>query len=189
MSKPIETGSNVSSEELNVAKKDVKILYESLAPMVDEVVSRYTREVDSIIKNIRNNISVLTSKETRMYMLQLEIELMALAEVKDKSLMKQDCSFTLLKEAQAEIFNTADGTQGFKTNQSIIQTLEKQAIDIVYKNIASRFKSKLDEGHRLVSVLGNNLISMNAENKLNVLKGELENGTDLYNNNISEDSN
>ena len=152
--------------DIKASKKEVNELYRSLRPMVDEVVNKHSKTIDDIIKKIKNNLTVLTNKELQDYMMQLSIELYFFSESKDKSILMQECALVLTKETQAEVFNSTSGTQSVRNNQAIINTLDKQAIVMIQNAVANQLKSKLDEGHRIVNILSNILISRNAENKL-----------------------
>jgi hypothetical protein len=99
-------------------------------------------------------------------MLQLTVEAYYLTSIKDSSTLKQECALTLLKTGQANIFNGTAGTQNARNNQAIVDTLDKQVVNVLYNAITNRFKSKLDEIHRMINVLSNVLISKNAEAKL-----------------------
>lgn len=146
--------------------KEVNDVYKQLIPMVDDVVSKNTKEVDAIFKNIKKDLTNLTNKELQDYMLQLTVEAYYLTSIKDSSTLKQECALTLLKTGQANIFNGTAGTQNARNNQAIVDTLDKQVVNVLYNAITNRFKSKLDEIHRMINVLSNVLISKNAEAKL-----------------------
>lgn len=159
---------------IDKAQKEVYDVYKQLSPMVDDVVAKHTKEVDAIFKNIKDNLTTLTNKELQDYMVRLAAEAYDLTAIKDSSTLKQECALTLLKESQANIFNGTVGTQSARNNQSIIDTLDKQVVNILYNAITNRFKSKIDEVHRMISVLSNVLISKNAEAKL---RGGITNDT------------
>jgi hypothetical protein len=148
------------------AHKEVNDTYKQLIPMVDEVVSKNSKEIDAIFNKIKSNLTNLTNKELQDYMLQLTVEAYYLTNIKDSSTLKQECALTLLKSGQAEIYNGTVGTQSARSNQAIIDTLDKQVVNVLYNAITNRFKSKLDEIHRMINVLSNVLISKNAEAKL-----------------------
>ena len=137
-----------------------------LQPMVDDVVAKHTQDIDKIFTAIKKDLTTLTNKELQDYMIRLSAECYDLTEIKDSSTLKQECALALLKESQANVFNGTVGTQSARTNQSIIDTLDKQVVNILYNAISNRFKSKIDEVHRMISVLSNVLISKNAEAKL-----------------------
>lgn len=162
------------------ARKEVKDLYSQLAPIVDEVVAKNSKEIDSIIKNIKSNLTNLTNKELHEYMLQLQIEAYEFARTKDMSILQQECALTLLKEKQANIYNGTAGTQSARSNQAIIDSVDKQAVSMLYNAVSNRMKSKLDETHRMINILSNVLISKNAEAKLR--GGQKDD--DLYDNNV-----
>ena len=169
--------------DINAAKKQVKETYDLLRPIVKETVAKNTKEIDSIISKIKANLTTLTNKELQDYMLQLSIETYYFAERKDMSLLMQECAIAISKGAQADIFNSTVGTQAVRSNQAIIDSMDKQTVAMIQGAIANCMKSKLDEAHRMVNVLSNVLISKNAENKL---KGVRDDESNLCRDSVSE---
>jgi hypothetical protein len=156
-------------------------MYTQLRPIVEDVVNKNAKPIDDIIKKIKKNLTTLTNKELQDYMLQLSIETYYFSHIKDMSILKQECAMALLKEGQANSFNSSDGTQSYRNNQATIENVDKQAVNILYNAVANSMKSKLDEAHRIVNVLSGTLISKNAEAKLKGVKEEDENS---YNNSV-----
>lgn len=169
--------------DINAAKKQVKETYDLLRPIVKETVAKNTKEIDSLISKIKTNLTTLTNKELQDYMLQLSIETYYFAERKDMSLLMQECAIAMSKGAQADIFNSTVGTQAVRSNQAIIDSMDKQTVAMIQGAIANCMKSKLDEAHRMVNVLSNVLISKNAENKL---KGVRDDESNLCRDSVSE---
>lgn len=174
----------VDFEKVNESKHEVSEIFKSLKPIVKETVDRNTKEIDDIIGKIKKNLTTLTNKELQDYMLQLSIELYYFSERKDMSLLMQECAIAVSKMAQADIFNGTAGTQAVRSNQAVIESMDKQVVAMIQSAVANSMKSKLDEAHRIVNILSNVLISKNAENKL---KGVREDGENLYRNGVSED--
>ena len=174
----------VDINSVNKAKKEVSEIYASLKPIIKETVDKNTKEIDSIIDKIKKNLTTLTNKELQDYMLQLSIELYYFSERKDMSILMQECAIAVSKGAQADIFNGTAGTQAVRSNQAIVESMDKQVVAMIQSAVANSMKSKLDEAHRIVNVLSNVLISKNAENKL---KGVREDESYIRGNSISED--
>ena len=147
------------------AKKEVNELFQSLAPMVEEIVNNYSAAIDSIIMSLTDAKS-LTNSDIREYMLKLSVECYLFSLAKDASLLKEDCATTLMKEAQAISYNKSEGTQLIRNNQSMIDTIDKQVVNMLYSAVADLMRTKLDEGHRMINTLNSILISRNAEAKL-----------------------
>lgn len=174
----------VDNKQIDLAKKEVSATYEAIKPVVKDTVAKNTKEIDSIIAKIKKNLTTLTNKELQDYMLQLSIELYYFAERKDMSMLMQECAIAISKNAQADIFNSVAGTQVIRSNQAIVESMDKQVVAMIQSAIANSMKSKLDEAHRIVNVLSNVLISKNAENKL---KGVRDDGNNIYGDSIPED--
>jgi len=169
---------------INNAKAEVSETYKSLQPIVKEIVGKHAKEIDAIIDKIRKNLTNLSNKELQDYMLQLSIETYYFAQSKDLSILMQECAIAVSKGAQADIFNSTVGTQSVRSNQAIIDSMDKQVVVMLQNAVANCMKSKLDEAHRMVNVLSNVLISKNAENKL---KGVKDDESNLYRDGVSED--
>lgn len=169
--------------DIKSAKKEVQEVYAYLKPMVKDVVSKHSKEIDNIIDKVKKNATTMDNRELQNYMLQLQIEAYYFAEGKDLSVLMQECALAVSKEKQADIFNSTAGTQAVRSNQAIIESMDKQTVVLIQNAVANSMKSKLDETHRMISVLSNILISRNAENKL---KGATDNAGNLPSNGISE---
>lgn len=167
------------------AKQEANELYKNLKPIIDGVVKKHAKDIDAIISNINKHLTTMTNKELQEAILQLSIENYYFAESKDKSMLMRECSLALLKEKQADTFNSTEGTQAVRTNQSIIDSKDRQIVLMLQDSVATHLKTKLDESHRIVDSLKSVLISRNMENKL---KGESSNESpsDLHSNGVSE---
>lgn len=151
--------------DIEQAKKDVNDLFKNLSPLIIEIVDKYSKELDRIFNKL-TNAKALSNEDLREYMLALSVESYLFGMSKDASLLKQECAVTLMKEGQAQVYNATDGTQAVRNNQAIIDTTDKQVVNLIYSGVANMMKTKLDEAHRMVNVLNSILISRNAEAKM-----------------------
>ncbi len=151
--------------EIEQAKDNVNELFKNLAPLVQELVDKYSFELDKIINKISKS-DALTNDELRNYILALSVESYLFGISKDASILKQECATTLMKEGIAQEFNNATGTQQARNNTSMINTTDKQVVNLLFNAVANMMKTKLDETHRMINALNSILISRNAEAKL-----------------------
>ena len=151
--------------DIKEAKKEVNDMFSDLSPLVQEIVDKYSKDLDKHISKISTAIT-LTNDEIRSLMLEISIECYMFGMSKDASMLKQECAETLLKEAQAKSYNSTDGTQVIRSNQALIDTMDRQVVNMLYSAVANLCKTKIDEGHRIVNTLNSILISRNAEAKL-----------------------
>lgn len=165
--------------------KEVTTMYDLLKPIVNDTVASYSKDIDSLIKTIKNNVTTATNKELQDYMARLSIEAYYFSETKDLSTLQQDCANILYKTKQADVYILTPGTQAARANQAVIDTQDKQIVAAIYAAVANRLKSKLDEAHRLINVLSNILISRNAEAKLKGARTD----DDLHSDGVREDFN
>lgn len=171
--------------DIKEANKQLTDVYNDLKPIVESVVNKQSKEIDKIIERIKRNVDTLTNQELQSLMLQLSIEAYYFAHIKDMAILKQEISLALAKESHANSFNSSVGTQSVRHNQAVIDSIDKQTVNILYNAVANNMKSKLDEAHRMINVLSNILISKNAEAKLRVTRDDSD-PKDLYNNNVTE---
>lgn len=176
--------------DITKAKKEASEVYKNLKPLVVGVVEKHSKEIDSIVAEIRrkseDNIMSLSNMDLQKYMLALSTASFDFTIDKDLSLLMQDCAILLAKEAEADSFNTTAGTAAVRSNQSIIDAMPQKTVSIIQTAVANAMKSKLDEAHRMISVLQNILISRNAENKLRGA-AEKDERNDLRTDSIPED--
>lgn len=157
--------------DIEQAKQEVNDMFNDIAPMAMEIVSKYSSELDKIFDNI-SSAQALTNDELRKYMLQLSSEAYLFSMSKDAAILRQECSEMVLKETQAIIYNSTDGTVPIRTNQSLIETGDKQVVNALYDAVANLLKTRLDETHRMINTLNSILISRNAEAKLDYSNNE-----------------
>lgn len=158
--------------EIENAKRELEELYGNLTPIIKEVVDKYSKDLDKMFHKLTNATN-FTNDEIREAMLSLSVESYMFGMNKDLSVLKQDCAVTLMKEKQAQSYNSATGTQAIRNNQAIIDTTDKQVVNLIYSGVANMMKTKLDESHRMINVLNSILISRNAEAK--IVGGKTEN--------------
>ena len=156
---------------IDKAKENVNEMFSELYPIAEEIVNKYAVKIDSLINQVAK-AQILTNEELRDFMLSLSIEAYSFSMSKDSSILRQDCSTTLMKEAQAREYNNTEGTQVVRSNASIINTSDTQVVNLLYSAVANLMKTKLDETHRMINTLNSILISRNAEAKLNSSFGD-----------------
>ena len=152
--------------DIKEARKDTDELFQYLSEIADDIVSRYSKILDDLVKKLSKNIDTLSNEELRTYMAKISIEAYNLSIDREHTALKELCAEALYKESQATSFNQAAGTVEARRNQSMIATMDKQAVSMLYSTVAALFKAKVDEAHRLANVLSNILISRSAEAKL-----------------------
>lgn len=167
----------VSNMDISNARAEVDELFNNLSPLVLEIVNKHSAEADRLIKRVKDANS-FTNEELRELILALSIEAYMFGVTRDAGLLKQECATTLLKEQQARVYNCTEGTQVVRQNASLLNSSEKQVVNMLYGAVADMLKTRLDEIHRLANALNSILISRNAEAKLNA-------GNPTFNDNLS----
>ena len=153
-------------DDFNVADKNVNDVYKDIGKIAKKLVDEKSKAIDDLIKTL-SNVESLSDEEIRKYMLKISLESYSFSEIKEHSVMKQDCATALMKETQANIFNSETGTAEVRRNKSITDSNAQITVNILYNSIANLMKTKLDEAHRVVNTLNSILISRAAAAKLN----------------------
>ena len=94
-------------KELEQALNNVELTYQDIVEIANELVAEYTKDLDSIVKNIEDNIESLSNDDIRNLMLKLSIRAYSFGDVKERSAIKAECAEILKKEAYAVSFNSS----------------------------------------------------------------------------------
>lgn len=148
------------------ANKDVHEIYTQLYEAVKEVTKELTKPLDDIVAELSKGISLFSNTELWDFQLRLGIEAYKLGNIKEQSSLKEACAEALYKEGLAKSYSEAVGAAETKKQASILASIEKQAVSMLYSSISGILKTKLDEAHRLVNIIQNIQISRAAEAKL-----------------------
>lgn len=153
-------------KELEEALNNTEMTYQEIVEIANDLVSQYTKSLDTMIKNIENKIETLTNDDIRSLMLKLSIKTYEFGDVKERSAIKAECAEIIRKEAYAISFNKIDGSVATKDNTSILTISNEIVTECIYNLVASLFKIKLDETRRLIDTLKTILMSRLSEMKM-----------------------
>lgn len=140
-------------KDINQALANVEITYDDLLEIANNITSPIFSNMNQLVNNINENINNMTPDSLTKSMLKLSTLSYQLSEIKDKAILKQSCAETLKDEKYSKEFTSLDGSVAVRENQATINCSEEILVDIVYSMVASSFKTKLDEGHRLIDTL------------------------------------
>ena len=138
--------------DIEQARKECRHVYLQLQPIAKEAVEKYSKPIDTIVKEM-SKLESMTDEEIRQLMMRLSIECYFFGNYTAESSLMSDCA-------------TATGTQAEKTSIATINSMDKQAVSSLYKMVKDLMSVKLDEAHRLVNTLNSVLISRSAEKKI-----------------------
>ena len=155
------------SIKIDQANNDVNEIYFQLSDAAKETISEIVKPIDDIVKELSKGINLFSNTELWDFQLRLGIESYKLANIKEQSSLKEACAEALYKEGLAKSYAEATGAAETKKQASILASIEKQAVSMLYSSISGILKAKLDEAHRLVNIIQNIQISRAAEAKLN----------------------
>ena len=155
------------SIKIDQANNDVNEIYFQLSDAAKETIGKIVKPIDDIVKELSKGINLFSNTELWDFQLRLGIESYKLANIKEQSSLKEACAEALYKEGLAKSYAEATGAAETKKQASILASIEKQAVSMLYSSISGILKAKLDEAHRLVNIIQNIQISRAAEAKLN----------------------
>lgn len=146
---------------------EVKEILKNLEPIISGFEKKYTKKLDRIVKEVTENIENLTPSQMRTYMLQLNLEVYNLIDVKNKASLSHDISSAIYKSSYSEQYLNCSGTVENRRQQAIVAMNDKEVVKLLYSNIEGRMKDRVDLAIKLINTLSNILISVAAENKIN----------------------
>lgn len=154
------------AENLQEALDRTDDVYKDLIEIANTIFKTYTGDVNELIKGAMDNVDNLTNEDIRLLIIKLSLHSFSFGDVKEKAGLKAELSETLRKEAYAKAFNLSEGSVASKESQAIMKTSYENSVELIYNSVASLFKTKLDEIHRVVDALKTVLMSRMSEAKL-----------------------
>lgn len=155
----------MSKIDIKSAKIAADNLYKDLSEIVDEIVSKQSKPLDTLVKKL-SKIDTLSNDQIRSMLIIASVEAYNLSEFKEQSSLKESCALALYKEGIANSYNSSTGTVESRKNNSITDNIDKNVVSILYSNVSDRLKSKVDEAHRISKMLSDILISRASDAKL-----------------------
>lgn len=153
-------------DQLNKALDNVDLLYSDLVSAANVILDPYIKDVNVLVDYVNKNIEHMSNEDLRLYMMKLSLKGFTFSEVKEKSALKAECAETLRKEAYAKNFNAAEGSVAFRENTAIINSSYEMLSQNIYDLVASLFKVKCDEIHRVVDTMKTVIMSRMQEARL-----------------------
>ena len=155
----------MNKEKIDIAEEEVNDTYMYLADAVKEITKPITEKLDNIVKELSKGINLFTNAQLWDFQMLISIEAYNMGVIKEQTSLKQSCAEALYKESIATSYSLSSGTQEAKKQQSIIDTVDKQAVNMLWSAVTNTLKTKCDEAHRLVNAIQNIQISRAAEAK------------------------
>lgn len=153
-------------KELEIALNNVEMTYGEIVDIANDLIRNYTDDINPIISDIDNHIERLTNDDIRNYMLRLSIKAYSFGDVKERSIIKAQCSEMLKKEAYARAFSEAEGSIAAKDSATLVKISNETLTEAIYDLVAGLFKIKLEEIRRMIDTLKTVLMSRLSEMKM-----------------------
>ena len=119
----------------------------------------------NLVKELSKGINLYTNSQLWDFQMQISVEAYNISMAKEQTSLKQACAEALYKEGLANSYSLSTGTQEAKKQQSVLDTIDKQGVNMLWTAVSSLLKTKCDEAHRLVNAIQNIQISRAAEAK------------------------
>lgn len=149
----------------DTANQAVDEVYKNLYPIINEVVEKYAKESDQIIKKVGANPDTLSKEELRKYILKLSSEAYILNDVKERAGLRRELAEMLYKENVAKIVGSTSGTQKDKDSAAIIASTSEKMAELLHSRIESQLKTKILGINNVIENLKSVLISRISEDK------------------------
>lgn len=154
------------NKNLDSAISAVEMTYDEVIHLANDIVDELTNPVDIIIEAASNNVENMTTDALRDTLLKLALQTYSFASIKDKAAFKATLAETLRKEAYANALNMAEGTVAAKESKATLAISAEIVVEQIYELAADLLKTKLDECHRVASVLTTVITTRLSEAKL-----------------------
>lgn len=150
---------------IDQAKLEADELTAQLAEVVGSITKAQTTTLDELIHKLSKGIDTFSNNDLRDIMARISVETYYIGIAKEQSSLKDACATALYKEGLAKSYNLTSGAVEAKKQQAVLDTVDKQAVSILYTTVSGLLKTKIDEAHRIVSVINSVLISRASEAK------------------------
>lgn len=154
------------AKNLDKAIDNVETTYKDLIEIANDMSSNYFKEVNEMISDLQKKVNTMGNDDIRLAIIHLSLKSFSLGEMKERTALKQEISETLRKEKYAQTFNSTEGSVGVRENTAVLESSEEIVTELIYDYVASAFKTKLDEVHRVVDSLKSILMSKMQELKI-----------------------
>jgi hypothetical protein len=154
------------AKDLNKALEAVEMTYVQIKEIADSMLSGPFEEPNRIVENIQRNIEHMSIEFLRDSILQLQLAVYSLSELRDRSGIKAICAEAIKKEAYAASYVGQAGTAGVKDANTTLAISENIVAQCLYDLVASLAKTKVDQLHRMIDSLKSILMSRMQEMKI-----------------------
>lgn len=137
----------------------------SLGEVVGSITRDITAELDNQIAKLKKGVDTFSNGDLREIMACISVETYYVGIAKEQSSLRDACATALYKEGMAKVFAVAPGAVEAKKQQAVTGTMDKQAVSILYTTVTNLLKTKIDEAHRIVSVINGILMSRASDAK------------------------
>lgn len=153
------------TEKIEQAKQEVEELYRGLVEVIYSTIAPFTKQLEDIMKELSKGINFFSNSELWDFQVRLSLEAYRLGDIREQSSLKDACAEALYKEGLAKAYAANIGATETRKQQSILDSVDKQAVAMLYESAANVLKTKCDEAHRMINVLQGIQISRAAEAK------------------------
>ena len=147
-------------------KQAVEVVYKNLVDVGNDIVNEASASIDKMVKKLKREYTTMSNSELCKFITELSVELYFFGQQKDRAILEQMCADALYKNGLAREFVFNEGSILDRQTIASINNNDKLTVKLLYDLVSNSLKTKLDEAHRLITVINNIVISRNAEAKL-----------------------
>lgn len=152
-------------KKLENALVAVEATYGELVQIANDITGPIFAPITNIISSLNTNLGTMSIDQIRDYILRLQLKAFEISDIKEKSALKAELADALQKEKFAISFNSMDGTAAAKDKLALIETSGEVVAETLYNLVASLFKTKLNQCHRMIDCLKTILVGRMQETK------------------------
>lgn len=159
-------------KSLKLLQEDIEVMSADLNEIVHNLVTRYSREVDSVISRIRSEIystdevSTITDSTLEKFILELSTNIYFLGEAQEVMNLKEDVSKGVYNEVYNRMRDKAHGTVADKNTSATLASKAEAMTCIIYSRAAKQMKSRTEAAYEVLNSVKKLLTKRIAEYEL-----------------------
>ncbi len=147
--------SRIQINELEQKIKELDDNYDLVQNVINNIVVKYTENIDTLITNIRNAVNdikyPITNEDLEQIVLKLPIELFYLNTAVESAGIKLDLSNQLKETLYNTYYNEISGTAKERDIYATEKLKEDNLVNVIYKRVYSILRNKIDSAYELLS--------------------------------------
>lgn len=145
----------IQIKDLEQKVKELDDDYKVIQDVINNTVLEYTKNIDSLLTNIRNAINdvkyPITNEDLEQITLKLPVELFYLNTAVETAGIKLDLSNQLKESLYNTYYNEISGTAKERDIYATEKLEENNLVNSIYKRVYNILRNKIDSAYELLS--------------------------------------